>query len=79
MKEESLDLTSFEENPLFNCYTDNYLVHTINDKTHITQHFLDTEDEYIEFTKSVLFMQRDEEIEQNGAKGQFSTGQQPTP
>ena len=65
MKEETQDFTQFEQNPLFNCYTDNYLVHSVNDKTHITQYFLDTEDEYIEFTKSILFVQKEEDAQFN--------------
>ena len=59
-KETHTSEIQLEDNPIFNCYTDNYLVHTLGEKTHITQFYLETEEEFIEFTKSILFVDKEE-------------------
>ena len=46
----------WKESPAsFNCFTDNYLIHSLDDTTFMTQLFLSNEEQNIEFTKSVLF------------------------
>ena len=36
-------------------YTDNFFIHSLSEKSHFTQLYLETEDEFIDCSKSVLF------------------------
>lgn len=39
----------------FNCYTDNYLVHSFNEKTYMTQLFVDNESSYVDMSITVRY------------------------
>ena len=52
-EEEKKDLMPHGE--YFDWYSDNYLVHTINEKSYMTQYFVDTETSYVEMAITVIF------------------------
>ena len=55
-----------------NCYTENFLVHIVDERTFNTGWFLETEEEHVEFTKSIIFNSHNHVEESRVTKHRYS-------